>query len=56
MLNDLVCWLAKAESAVRTASAAELDTDLQALTVSALFSVFANALCCTDVALKIMVD
>ncbi|XP_040821528.1 utrophin isoform X4 [Ochotona curzoniae] len=32
MLNDLVCWLAKAESAVRTASATELDADLQALT------------------------
>lgn len=43
-LDEIICWLTKAENAVQRRSTPELEENLQELTVSGLFVfVFANA-------------
>ena len=43
-LDEIICWLKKAENAVQKRSTTELEGNLQELTVSDLFvSIFADA-------------
>lgn len=43
-LDEIICWLTKAENAVQKRSTTELEENLQELTVSGLFvSIFASA-------------
>ena len=43
-LDEIICWLTKAENAVQKRSTTELEENLQELTVSDLFvSIFADA-------------
>lgn len=52
-LDDIICWLTKAENALQKTSTTELEENLQELTVSGLFvSVFANAFWCMNIYTK----
>ena len=52
-LDEIICWLTKAENAVQRRSTPELEENLQELTVSGLFvSVFANASWCMNIYTK----
>lgn len=43
-LDEIICWLTKAENAVQKRSTTELEENLQELTVSDIFvSIFADA-------------
>lgn len=52
-LDDIICWLTKAENAVQKRSTTELEENLQELTVSGLFvSIFASAFWCMNIYAK----
>lgn len=52
-LDDIICWLTKAENVLQKRSTTELEENLQELTVSGLFvSVFVSAFWCMNIYTK----